>query len=885
MNGRPPSPPRLAALLVRVLPADGNEAFLASDIEQEFDELAATAGIAAARRWYWKQACLSVRPLIGRHVSSTIDRVMRRHSRGRNRTMQALGNDLQYAWRMARRAPIVTVSVMLAIALGIAASTAMFSVMEGVFLRPLPFPAPDRLVRFSTTVEHYGVAPEVNVLDAQDWRSATRLERLGLYDVEPGTVRLAAGAPPFSATVMAATSDVVPALGLRAHLGRLLLPEEYQFGGPESVMLGYRFWQSHFGSDPSVVGRSLQLGTVRRTIVGVLVPEADRFPAGGADIWSPLTFPASSFLNTRGSIALAAIGRIRSETTIAAAQDELSTIAARLATAYPETNRARRVVIEDLQHAMVGPVKPMLLLLTGAIAMLLAVACANIANLLLAQAHARSLELGIRAAVGASSGRLARQLWTESLALFGVAGAIGVALAQPLALALITIYPDTLPLAADVQLDARVLAIAMACTLTAALVAGLPRMRRVTDTQPGAALRGDARSGLTKEHRRTTTMFVAAQVALSIVLLFGGVLLLRTFMNLVSTAPGFDPRDTVTIRASIPTPESSDPDRTAACQDALAAAARSLPGVTAAAHAMFIPFTQGLWGDGYRRAGTTDPEPRGPLAHFFMVSPEYLGVMGMPVLQGRGITAADDGKAPHVLVISETFAKRAFPGESPIGQRLEWDGGIWQVAGVTVDVRHTSLGDPVDADAYVPRRQVVRDNTWVVAKTSRPAAAILSELQERAKAIDPDIALTDARTFPQRLSESAAPERFRAIVTGTLAALTLILAIVGLHGVVSYAVEQRTREIGVRIALGQHPASVVRIVLVDTLRTIAVGAVPGLLISVYAGRWLASVVAVNADVSAGLALVVAIFTGAAMIAAAGPAWRASHVDPIVALRS
>ena len=180
----------------------------------------------------------------------------------------------------------------------------------------------------------------------------------------------------------------------------------------------------------------------------------------------------------------------------------------------------------------------------------------------------------------------------------------------------------------------RVLAIAMACTLTAALVAGLPRMRRLTDTQPGAALRGDARSGLTKEHRRTATMFVAAQVAVSIVLLFGGVLLLRTFMNLVSTAPGFDPRDTVTIRASIPTAESSDPDRTAAGQDALADAARSLPGVTAAAHAMFIPFTQGLWGDGYRRAGTNDPEPRGPLAHFFMVSPDYLGVMGMPVLEG-----------------------------------------------------------------------------------------------------------------------------------------------------------------------------------------------------------------------------------------------------------
>jgi ABC-type antimicrobial peptide transport system permease subunit len=235
--------------------------------------------------------------------------------------------------------------------------------------------------------------------------------------------------------------------------------------------------------------------------------------------------------------------------------------------------------------------------------------------------------------------------------------------------------------------------------------------------------------------------------------------------------------------------------------------------------------------------------------------------------------------------VSETFAKTAFPGEDALGRRIEWNDGTWEIVGVTGDIRHAALSDPLDADVYVPRRQVVRDNTWLLLKTSRPAAAVLAELQQRVKSINPDVALTDAQTMSARLAESAAPERFRAIVTGTLAALTLLLAIVGLHGVVSYAVTQRTREIGVRLALGQRRMAVVRVVLFDTLRTIAAGAVPGVLASIYAGRWLSSVVMVNADRTAVLSAVVAIFVAAALAAAAGPAWRASRVDPIVALRA
>jgi putative ABC transport system permease protein len=799
--------------------------------------------------------------------------------------LESVITDLRYAARMWRRAPVVTISVTIAVALGIAATTAIFSVMQAVFLRPLPFPGSEQLVRFSTTVGNLGRVPEVNYLDARDWRAAsTRLQALGLYDVEAGTVRLADDAPLVSATLLVVTEEVLPVLGIRAAWGRALVPDEYRFGLPSGVMLGHRFWKAHFGGDASAIGRTLQIGAERRTIVGVLPPEADRFPAGGADLWMALTFPPSSFLNQRGSIALAAIGRLRGGTTLAAAQDEVATIAARLASTYPDTNRDRAVQLDRLQEAMVGPIKPMMLLFGLSVAMLLAVACANIANLLLAQTHARTREFATRGALGAAPARIARQMWTETLGLFGVAGGLGVAIAQPLALWLVARYPGTLPLAADVTLDGRVLAVAAAATLAAALLAGLPRVRRRRDADADSGLRGDARAGLTRGHRRMTNLFVAAQISISIVLLFGGLILLRTFVNLISTAPGFEASGVISIRASIPPVPGGDAEGVAALQDRLRDAARSLPGVTAAAHAMFIPFAPGSWGDGYRRTGSADPPPRGPMAHFFMVSPEYFEVMRIPLLRGRGLLATDRAGSPPVLIVSETFARQAFPGQDPIGRRLEWNDGTWEIVGVSGDVRHAALSDPFDGDVYVPRRQVVRGNTWLLVASNRPSAGVLAELQDRAKAIDRDIALTDAKPMAARVADSAAPARFRALVTGTLAGLTLLLAMVGMHGVVSYAVTQRTRELGVRLALGQRPGAMLREVMFDTLKTVGIGTLPGVVVAIQAGHWLSSVVMVHANRTATLAGVIAILVVAGLAAAAGPAWRASRMDPMVALR-
>jgi putative ABC transport system permease protein len=853
-----------------------------ADFEDAYAERCA-AGRAAAFRWCALQLALSIPPLLLRRLRMT--RPARSHQRGH--AITTFVTDARYAARRARRAPLVTLSTIAAIAGGIAAATAVVSVMESLFLRPLPFVRPAELVQLSTLINRFGSAPELNYLDANDIRSqATSLAGVAQYDENAGTLRLRADDPALSVTLLSVDRHLAKVLGITPSLGRNFESAEFADGGPDAVMLTNRFWRERFGADPAIVGRSIEMGSGRALVVGILPPSADRFPAGGSDLWTPLTFPPTSFLNQRGSIALTTIGRLRPGTNNETAQAELNAIAHRLATAYPDTNGPRRFGVSNLQRTMVGPVRPMMLLLAGAIAALLAVACANIANLLLAHAHERAGEFALRAAIGASRWRLARQLWTETLLLFAAAGALGIALAAPLARVLVAGYPGALPLSGAVALDGRVLAAAMLLTLTAALTAGLPSIRGSREWRIGAALAGAARGSSGRSNRRGTGFFVSAQVALSVVLLFGGFVLLRTFTNIASVQPGFDPEGVITIRATIPAGEHDDARRVAALQDQLRDAAASLPGVTGAAHAMFIPFAPGSWGDGYRRIGTADTiGPNGPFAHFFMVSPEYFGVMRLPIVRGRALTSADDEDGRRVVVVSETFARRAFPGQQALGRQIGWNDDVWDIVGIARDARHESLWDAFDPDVYVPRHQVPRDNTWLLVASSRPAPAIAAELQRRVRSIDPGILLSDAEPMEQRLAASAAPERFRAAVTSTLALIALGLALVGLNGVVAYSVVTRTKEIGIRLALGERPAAVRRGVVADAVRALAGGLVPGLIASWLVGRWLQSAALVSTDLFAALLVVGLGFVAAGTLAAAGPAWRASRVDPLSALRT
>lgn len=879
-----PTPPRLAVTLLRlVTPGDDRDSLLA-DLEQEFTERVTDA--AGARRWYWRQTLGSLLPLARRRIELTVA------SRGRRSSMDprtgmttGVVDDLKYTWRLARRTPAVMLAVVIAVTLGIGATTAIISVMESVFLRPLPFPAADRLVQLGSRIEGFGQAPEVNYLDADDWRhSTTTLTSLASYDVNPAAVRLAPGLPALSATVLDAGAGLDVVLGLHAETGRWFAPEEQVFGGPGVVMVSHRFWQAHFAADPSVVGRRIEIGGHANTVVGVLPAAADRFPTGGADLWVPLTFPVDSFLNQRGSIALNLVGRLRPGTSIAAARDDLASITGRLGREYPDTNSRRSATVENLQDAMVGPIRPMMLLLAGAIALLLAVTCSNIANLLLAHTHARTREFSIRAAIGATRGRLLRQLWTENVTLFAVSGAMGMALAGPLARGIVAWYPGDLPLTGDIRIDARVLVAACVVTIGAMLLAGVPQVRRLRASSVGADMDDGGRSGISPGHRRVASAFVIAQVAISMVLLVGGFLLLRTFANLTSIDPGFQSAGIVTMRAAMPSSVQGGDAAMVAFQDRLKDVAATLPGVDGAAHAMFLPFTPGTWGDTYRRAGDAASRANGPLAHFYMVSPEYLPLMGVPILRGRGLAVTDSATGPRVLVVSQTFASRAFPDGNALGQRLAWNDDQWEIVGIARDVRHASFWERPDADAYVPRSQVVRWPTWLVIRTSQPARTIAAGLYERMKAEAPGLALTDAGTMSARLSETMAPERFRALVTGTIAALSLLLAVVGLYGVVAYAVTRRTREIGVRIALGAQASRVCGRILGETGRVVAIGLIPGIAGSILLAKWLVSQGVVQASVTGTIVSTVLIFFAAAFLAAIVPALRASRIDPIVALR-
>ena len=877
-DARVSRPPALARWIVAHAAPPDDRADVVHDLGEGFTDRAVTEGAGRARTWYWRQALRSVIPLVGRRL--TRPRTARRPA-----PLAELRADLRYAVRRAVRTPAVSLAVVLAMALGIGATTAIASVMQSVFLQPLPFAEPDRLLRLGTSMRQLGQAPEVNALDARDWAQARTLDGLGQYDVEPVTLRLDGADAPVATTTMFVTAGVTGVMRLSPALGRGFAPQDFERGAVPVVVLGQRLWREAFGADPGVVGRSVGFGSSRATIVGVWPEAASRFPAGGADLWSPLTWPEDSFLNQRGSIALGAIARLQPGADIATASAELATIAQRLAAAYPDTNAGRSPIVEPLQQAMVGPVRPMLLIIALSIAAVLVIACANVANLLLAQTTERGREFAVRTSLGASRGRLVRQLVAESLALYAVAGLAGIAIAPGIARALIARYPGTLPLAADVGLGGRVLLIALAVTLAAALIASVPRLRALGRPSLAGDLADGARGLVSRRQGRASAALVVAQVALSIVVLLGAGALLRTFLRLSSVATGLDDTRVVTMRLTLPAAAVASPERTLRFQDAAREAAAALPGVERAAHAMFLPFAAGNWHDPYERVGTADARPNLPMADFQMVSPDFLATVGLAIRQGRGLTSADDRGAP-VLVVNEALAARAFPGQSAIGKQVRWENRTWTIVGIAADARHGSLWDPPDPDAYVPRAKVIRGNTWLVLRTTRPAAALAAELRARLRALDPGAAVTDVRRLDERVADSLASERFRALLTGSLGSLALLLAAIGIYGVVSYTVSRSTREIGIRMALGQSRRGVVLRVLAGIWAMVAggvaIGAAATRLADGAIAAWLPGLPVWEVGT---LLPVVAVFFTVATLAALGPARRASRVDLVDALRT
>jgi putative ABC transport system permease protein len=895
-----PAPPRIArAALLASAPA-ADRWLLVDDLDEEFAAIAERAGGAHAARWYWSQALVSVPALLATRAI----RAVRTFGRAAGRTvppaattpptrgdpmLRELRDDLRYAARRARKYPLVAGTTLVSTALAVGATTAVFSVVNGLLLRPLPLPEPDRIVRVIGLDSQF---PEntwggVSFPNANDIAARSRtLERVALYNQNWSGTLITRGEP---RTVQYAVvnNDLAAVLGVRPVSGRWFLPEEHRPGADNVAVLTYEGWRRELGGDPSIVGRTILVDDAPRTVVGILPPATLEFPKGNLVFWAPLAPPTTgpaSWRSGRASPWLAAVARLRRGVTLDQANAELAMIGRQLAEEYPVVNKTKSYRAQRLQDAIVGPVRPMLWLLAGAVAGVLLVACANVAMLLLANAERRRREFAVRAALGGTGARVTRQVLTETLALTTLGGLLGIALAPPIVAAFLGIYPEPLPSRAQIVLDVHVLAVGVAMIGLAGLLAGLPAARQARSLELGARLRDGSRAAGGRLERRKGSTLIVAQVALSVVLLFAAGVLLRSFWNLTRVELGFEPRGVLTFWLT----PAQTPARSEAFFRELTASLRALPGVREVATSYDIPTAGRAFGVGVIREGKGDAEDRAPGAGVQMVSPRFFAAMGIPLRAGRDFDGRDRLGAPFVVIVNESFAARLFPGENVLGRRITvWD-TTHTIVGVVGDVRRgRPLWDPPEPEMYFTVDQRAQGWRYVAVRTDgdRSPQTLVPAIRAEVRRLDPLLPLAELATLEDRLRDATAPQRFRSALVGALGALALVLSVVGIYGVVAYTVSQRTREIGIRLALGEAQRAIRVRIVGQALVPAALGVGAGVAAAIVTARWLDSfVLGVPPRDAATLGVVSALFLGVTVLAAYVPARRASRIDPTVALR-
>jgi putative ABC transport system permease protein len=815
--------------------------------------------------------------------------------------MRGIVQDLRYAVRTLRRTPGFTAAAIAALALGIGAATAVWSVVQAVLLAPLPFPAADRLALVWSRSDE---APEtwLSLPEIEDLRRGTAFA--GVAALRDWTFNLTGGGEPEEVAAAAVSADLFPLLGVAPALGRAFLPEEDRAGAGRVALLSDELWRRRFAADPAVLGRRLDLDGEGHTVVGVLPagfripPPSSVFPAR-VDVWVPLD-PVlfDPVLRRRDVHHLHALGRLAAGATVEGARAEVAALGRRLAREHPEAYAAPGwgLAVEPLREQVVRGARPALLLLSGAVALLLLLVCANVAHLILARNATRAREIAVRAALGAGRGRLARQLLTESLALALAGGALGVLLASAAVDLLAAHGPGDLPRLGEAAVDGRVLAFALAASLATAAIFGLgPALRGAALSGAGSA--GSAGDGLRAAGRgvsagpriaRARDLLAVSQIALALVLLAGSGLLAKSFLALRAAPSGFAPAGVLTLRLSLPAtryPGAGDrPAFFAELERRLAA----LPGVRAAGAVSHLPLSGTVLGSGFVAEG-------GPAAGTEVAAdlrgttPGYFAAMGIPLVRGRGFRDADGPEAPPVAVVDETLAGRLWPGEDPVGKRLRWirSDVPLQVVGVARSVRHVGLGVPPEPTVYRPYAQYARATALFVAvRGNGSAESLAEEVRAAVRALDPGQPVADLRGMESRVEESLGRPRFQALLLGGFAAAALLLAAVGLYGVISYSVAQRTHEIGVRMALGATPGTVRRMVVGRGAAITAAGLAAGLLLALGLARLLAGLLyGVAATDPATYAAVVLLLGAVALLATWLPARRATRVDPLAALNA
>jgi putative ABC transport system permease protein len=811
--------------------------------------------------------------------------------------MQTLWHDLRYGARMLFKSKGFTAVAVLALALGIGANTAIFSVVNAVILRPLPFAEQERLIvvwKQDQTASNPFV--ELSVPEFVDWqKQSTVFESVAAM---PTTVygygyvlSERGGEEPSQIESARVSASFFPTLGVKAALGRAFVAEEDRPGAARVVVLNHRFWQSRFNADPNLVGQTLTLNGANYTVTGIMPPEFD-FPKG-VDVWTPLQTNARQS-ESRATVFLQAVGRLKPGVTIERARAELNAITGRLAAQYPEMNASnQKVVITPLAEYVFGNARPALYLLLAASVLLLLIACANIANLLLARATVRRKEIAVRAALGASRARLVRQLLTESFALAGMGGALGVLLADWLVALFKVFAPADIPRIEDVHINGAVLGFTCVVTLLTALVFGLAPALTISKIDLNESLKeGGAKGADDRSGNRLRGALIVAEVSVTLVLLVSAGLILHSFMNLRQAGLGFDPRNVLTAHLKLQGAKYAEPRQSRDFYARLLERLEAQPGVVAAGAILIRPLEGTIgWDVPYMIEGQTpDEAKRNIVPNYEVITPHYFRSMSIPLLKGREFTEQDREQAPNVAIISETMARRIFlPGTDPLGQRIKLDPSdpetAWRtIVGVVGDARYRELKD-IRWDVYVPYRQTTDPIRYITIRTASDPQAFISIVRREVAAIDSGQAVTGVATMEQLVATSLARPRFNTLLLSLFAFLAITLASIGLYGVISYSVTRRTREIGIRIALGAQTRDVLKLVVKQGMTPVLVGVVIGVAAALVVTRVMSSLLfGVSATDPATFIGVSVLLTGVALLACFVPARRATKVDPMVTLR-
>ena len=811
--------------------------------------------------------------------------------------VDTFGQDLRYGTRALARHKAFTTVAVLTLALGIGANAAIFSVVNTVLLRPLPWPEPDRAVMIWsrwTAFDKTWVA-DGEVLDYRR-RSQT------LADVAAwgeGQVNLTGDGEPERVSGAQVTANLFSTLGVTPMIGRTFTAQEDVPNGPDLVVLGHALWTRRYAADAGIVGRTIQINGRPSQVIGVMPPgfvlPTDFQNPQPSQMWAPLRIdPATA---DHGSHGLYAAARLKPGATVAQAGAELHGIARAMTREglYPEQMQFDTVVL-SLADEVLGGVRRSIWLLFGAVAFLLLIACANVANLLLARAEGRQREIAVRAALGAGAGRVVRQLLTESLVLTGLATVAGLALAFGGVRFLAWWNPADIPRVATVALDLRVLAFTAGVALVTSLLFSLAPAIRALHVDLNDSLKDGSQSTSSGTGRqRFRSALVVVEMALAVVLLVGAGLMLRSLWALQRVPLGFDPDNVLTMRLSLPQASYEKPEEVVRFYERLMESVRALPGVRVAGAVRALPLGSTIGDFGLRVDGYTPPPGTNAKGDWQIITDGYLDASGERLVRGRGITAADGMDAQLVALINEEMARRYWSGRDPIGGRFRIGASAerpWvTVVGVVADVRHNGIVDTVKEKFYVPHRQwhkslgtAIRSMTLVV-KTEQEPATLAGAIRQRIRTLDPELPVADVRTMTEVVGATLSTPRFTGVLLGTFAILALILSAVGIYGVLSYVVSRRTREIGIRVAIGAQRSQVIALVLRNGLSLALAGVAIGVAIAAWASRLLGGLLHdVRPGDPATFAAVALLLSAVAVVASFVPAWRASRVDPVVVLK-